>query len=308
MSLGRAFSIGSAGAKIPAIGLGTWQSEPNKVRQAVTTAIQAGYRHIDCAWIYRNEDEVGQGIKDSGIERSKLFVTSKLWNNSHQPDKVEQALDETLSNLNLNYLDLYLMHWPVAFGKGKTSDGKPNIDWDLTHDPLPTWQAMEKLVDKGKVKHIGISNFSIQRIQPLLKQARIKPAVNQVELNLQCAQPELVEWCLNHNILVESYSPLGSTGAPQLEDPIVQDIAKQHKVGPANVLISWQVARGCICLPKSITPERIKSNFQDVELTADQVDRLNQRAKEFGLKRTVDPSKAWGVDIFNGEPQSNAKL
>ncbi|KAM0791867.1 hypothetical protein ACM66B_004124 [Microbotryomycetes sp. NB124-2] len=304
MSLGRAFSIGTAGAKIPAVGLGTWQSDPGLVRKAVSTAIKAGYRHIDCAWIYKNENEVGQGIKDSGIDRKDLFLTSKLWNSSHSPERVEKALDETLNNLQVSYLDLYLMHWPVAFGQGKTPSGKPNIDWNLTDDPLPTWRALEALVDKGKVKHIGISNFTVSRAKYLLNKAKIKPAVNQVELNLHCAQPELVQWCLSNGILVESYSPLGSTGAPQMDDPVVKELAEKYNVGPANILISWQVERGCICLPKSVTPERIVSNFKDVKLSKEDVDKINERAKEFGTKRTVDPSKAWGVNIFDDSKPS----
>ncbi|ORY77579.1 NADP-dependent oxidoreductase domain-containing protein [Leucosporidium creatinivorum] len=304
MSLGRTFSIGTHGLKIPAVGLGTWNSAPGQVRTAVATAIAAGYRHIDCAAIYQNESEVGQGIKDAGVAREKLWLTSKLWNSSHSPERVELALDETLKNLGVSYLDLYLMHWPVAFAKGKREDGKPNIDWALTEDPLPTWRALEALVESGKVKHIGISNFTIGRAKRLLAQAKIKPVVNQVELNLRCAQPELVAWSKANGILLEAYSPLGSTGAPQLEDEVVQEIAKAHKVDPANVLISWQIQRGLVVLPKSVTPSRIKSNFQDVELTSAEVDKLEARAKELGESRTVDPSKGWGVKIFEDGPSS----
>lgn len=173
------------------------------------------------------------------------------------------------------------MHWPVAFAKGKTSDGKPNIDWELTNDLLPTWRAMEALVEKGKVREIGVSNVDISRMKKLLAGAKIKPVVNQVELNLRCAQPELVavslsavvtvdqtltpslaQWSAANGILLESYSPLGSTGAPQLDDNVVKSIADAHKVDPANVLISWQVQRGLVCLPKSVTASRIKSNFE----------------------------------------------
>ncbi|GAA5847220.1 hypothetical protein JCM9279_006140 [Rhodotorula babjevae] len=280
--------------RIPAVGLGTWQSEPGQVREAVKVAIQSGYRHIDCAWAYRNEGEVGQGIKDSGVDRKDLFITSKLWNTFHQPEKVAAGLQETLDNLGLDHLDLYLMHWPVAFAN-QPKKGKPEIDWDLTRDPSPTWAAMEKLVEQGKTKHIGVSNFTIGRLEKLIKQAKIKPAVNQIESNLHCAQPDLVQWSHDNGVLLEAYSPLGSTGAPQLTDEVVKSIAEAHGASPAQVLISWQVARGLVVLPKSVTPQRIKENFESVELKADEVDRLNKRSAEFGTKRTVDPSTAWGV-------------
>ncbi|GAA6032988.1 hypothetical protein JCM8097_000086 [Rhodosporidiobolus ruineniae] len=295
MSLQRAFTLGkTAGKQIPAIGLGTWQSKPGEVRSAVKVALDTGYKHIDCAWTYGNEPEVGEGIKDAGVDRDSIWVTSKLWNSFHKPEQVKPALEETLKNLKVGYLDLYLMHWPVAF-KGKDKDGKNIIDWDLTNDPLPTWQAMEALVETGKVKHIGVSNFTVGKMQKLLDKAKIPPAFNQVELNLHCAQPELVKWHQAHDILVESYSPLGSTGAPQMEDPVVVELAKKYDTGPANILISWQVGRGVVVLPKSVTPSRIKSNFQDVELSQEDLAKLEKRAKEFGTKRTVDPSGSWGV-------------
>ncbi|TNY18214.1 putative GCY1-galactose-induced protein of aldo/keto reductase family [Rhodotorula diobovata] len=302
----KTFELAATKIKIPAVGLGTWKSEPGQVRDAVRVAIESGYRHIDCAWAYKNEAEVGQGIRDSGIDRKELFVTSKLWNTFHSPDKVAAGLQETLDNLGLDHLDLYLLHWPVAFAK-QPSKGKPEIDWALTKDVSPTWAAMEKLVEQGKTKHIGVSNFTIGRCEKLLKQAKIKPAVNQVELNLHCSQPELVQWSHDHGILLEAYSPLGSTGAPQLSDSVVKDIAAAHGASPAQVLISWQVKRGIVVLPKSVTPQRIKENFESIDLSADEVSRLNKRASEFGTQRTVDPSKAWGVpDLWKDEP--GAKL
>ncbi|BGP42718.1 hypothetical protein JCM10449v2_006730 [Rhodotorula kratochvilovae] len=293
----KAFQLSSK-LKIPAVGLGTWKSEPGQVREAVRVAIEAGYRHIG-----ENEAEVGQGIKDSGIAREELWITSKLWNTFHSPEKVKIGLQETLDNLGVDYLDLYLMHWPVAF----SSSSGPKIDWPLTNDVSPTWAEMEKLVEQGKTKHIGVSNFTIGRCEKLLKTAKIKPAVNQVELNLHLAQPELVKWSQENNILLEAYSPLGSTGAPQLSDPVVKEIAVAHGATPAQVLISWQAARGIVVLPKSVTPARIKENFEQVELTTEDITRLEQRADELPTKRTVDPSKDWGVpDLWKDD--GGAKL
>ncbi|GAA5895825.1 hypothetical protein JCM6882_001390 [Rhodosporidiobolus microsporus] len=301
MSLSRAFQIGSQGLKIPAVGLGTWKSQPGEVRSAVKVALDTGYKHIDCAWAYKNEKEVGEGIKDSGVDREKVWITSKLWNSFHRPEQVKPALKETLDNLGVGHLDLYLMHWPVAFS-GTDKSGKSIVDWNLTNDVLPTWRAMEELVEEGKVKHIGISNFTIGRTKKLLKKAKIKPAVNQVELNLHCAQYDLVKWHQDNGVLIESYSPLGSTGAPQLSDPLVLELAKKYDTGPANILISWQVARGVIVLPKSVTPERIRSNFREVELETTDVEKLEKRALEFGTQRTVDPSESWGVpDLWKDE-------
>ncbi|GAA5844138.1 hypothetical protein JCM5353_005565 [Sporobolomyces roseus] len=297
MLFSKAFAIGKGGLKIPSIGLGTWKSSPGQVSSAVEVAIKAGYSK-DCAAAYKNENEVGEGIKAGGVSRDELFITSKLWNTEHHPDRVEAALDKTLKELKLSHLDLYLMHWPVAFAEGQGPDGKPKIDWELTNDVSPTWEAMERLQESGKVKNIGISNFTIPKMEKLFKTAKIRPAVNQVELNLHCAQPELVAWAAKNDILLEAYSPLGSTGAPQLEDPIVQELAKKHKTRPANILISWQVYRGVVCLPKSVTPDRIKSNFESVELSLDEVAKLEKHAASFGTKRTVDPSEAWGVKVW----------
>ncbi|GAA5876680.1 hypothetical protein JCM8547_005772 [Rhodosporidiobolus lusitaniae] len=297
MSLGRAFQIGSHGLTIPAVGLGTWKSQPGEVRNAVKVALDAGYKHIDCAWAYGNENEVGQGIKDAGVNREKIWVTSKVFNGNHRPEGVHEALNKTLSDLKVGYLDLYLMHWPVAWKTGPSDGKKPVLDEGFMGDEgiLKTWRVLEELVKDGKVKHIGVSNFTRSKTKALLEKATIKPAVNQVELNLHCAQYDLVKWHQESGVLLEAYSPLGSTGAPQLSDPVVVELAKKHKVNPANILISWQVARGCVVLPKSVTPQRIRSNFEDVELSPEDVNKLEKRATEIGTKRTVDPSEGWGV-------------
>ncbi|KAI5478194.1 hypothetical protein MNV49_005361 [Pseudohyphozyma bogoriensis] len=298
----RSFTIGKEAVKIPAIGLGTWQSPKGEVRNAVSVAIKAGYRHIDCAAIYGNEAEVADGIKDSGVDRKQLWLTSKLWNTHHSPDKVEPALDASLKRLGTDYLDLYLIHWPVAF-KDAPSKQRPDqkivLDDALTKDPMPTWRAMEELVKKGKVKYIGISNFTIEKAQKLYDAATIKPTFNQVELNPACAQPELLAWAKKTGIILEAYSPLGSTGAVYRDDPVFRDIAKEHGVDPANILISWQVERGCVVLPKSVTPSRIISNFIDVKLKPEELAKIDEYVLTLPQVRQVDPSKGWGVKIFD---------
>ncbi|KAK4701722.1 hypothetical protein P7C70_g4511, partial [Phenoliferia sp. Uapishka_3] len=328
---GKTFLLPSGG-KIPAVGLGTWQSPKGEVRNAVKVAIQAGYRHIDCAAIYKNESEVGEGIIDSGIPRSELWLTSKLWNNAHKPDQVEPALNDSLQKLGTDYLDLYIIHWPVAFSvdPSKANGYKPEIDWELTRDPMQTWRVLESLVKKGKLRNIGISNFTAEKAQKLYDQvlplplpsyhsptdslgpkASIKPAVNQVELSLQCPQPDLLAWAKKTGVLLQAYSPLGSTGATHRDDPVVKEIAATHKVDPANILISWQVQRGAVVLPKSVTESRIIANFKDVELTKAEVEKLEKRSMELPFVRAVDPSEAWGVTIYeSGEakPKEKSKL
>lgn len=191
MSLGKTFALGVNGRRIPAVGLGTWQSERGQVSNAVAVAIKGGYRHIDAAWIYGNEEEVGEGIRKGGLPRDQLFITSKLWNTFHDPSTVEGTLRETLKRLDVDYLDLYLMHWPVAQKKNPAGKGVV-VDMNLTLDHLPTWRAMESMVEQGLVREIGVSNFTIGRLEKLMKQAKIQPSVNQVELNLRCAQPALL--------------------------------------------------------------------------------------------------------------------
>ncbi|KAF8607340.1 hypothetical protein BDV93DRAFT_603951 [Ceratobasidium sp. AG-I] len=293
-----------SGDRIPSVALGTWKSDHGQVGNAVKVALKSGYRHIDGAWAYRNEDEVGQAIKDSGIDRKDLWLTSKLWNSFHKPEDIEPVLDETLSKLQTDYLDLYLIHWPVAFDKPGPK-GETRINHDLTENPLPTWKKLEELVAKGKIRNIGVSNFNIRRITNLTNapDIKIKPAINQVELNYFNPQPELVKWSKENGVLLEAYSPLGSNDqvGESLKNPTVVAIAEELEITPAQVLISWHVQRGTVVLPKSVTSCRIEENLQVFKLPDAQFEKLEKAATSHPPHRVVDPSKSWGLDIFEDE-------
>ncbi|MEM6434789.1 MAG: aldo/keto reductase [Cyanobacteria bacterium P01_D01_bin.115] len=275
------------GDQMPMLGLGTWKSAPGDVYQAVKAAVQAGYRHIDCAHIYGNEAEIGQALSElfgeGVITREQLWITSKLWNNDHAPDAVRPALETTLANLQLDYLDLYLIHWPVAL--------QPDAQFPLTPekmislDDLPlltTWQAMESLVDAGRCRHIGVSNVSRPKLQTLLDAARMKPEMNQIELHPYLQQPALLTFCQQHDIHLTAYSPLGSKDRPDslkaadepmlLADPAIGAIAQRHGITPAQVLISWALHRGTAVIPKSTSPERIRENLAAASVSLSEAD------------------------------------
>lgn len=265
------------GQQMPAVGLGTWRSDPGLVKQAVLTALDCGYRHIDCAAAYGNEREVGEALTErvgpgKPLRREDVFVTSKLWNTKHHPDDVEEACKKSLSDLGLSYLDLYLMHWPMAFQRGdeqlpKRPDG--TIYYDDTHY-RDTWAAMEKLVDQGLVKAIGLSNFNARQIDDILSIAKHKPVLNQVECHPYLIQTQLITYCRSRGLAVTAYSPLGSPDRPWytpgepclLDDPRVVNMAKHYNKTSAQVIIRWHLQRGVVCIPKSINPSRIKQNIE----------------------------------------------
>ncbi|KAI1276348.1 Aldo/keto reductase-like protein [Xylaria sp. FL0933] len=308
------------GMEMPAIGLGTWQSAPGEVAAAVTYALKVGYKHIDAAYCYGNEDEVGAGIKaaiDSGyVTRSEIFVTTKLWNT--YSSRAELGLDKSLKALGLDYVDQFLVHWPVGMNPHgnddkfpKLPDGSRDIVWD--HDHTATWKQMEALLDTGKTRSIGVCNYSKPYLEQLLKTAKVVPAVNQIENHPALPQQEVVDFCKEKGIHVVAYSPLGSTGGPLMKAEPVLKVAERKGVSASTVLLSYHVARGITVLAKSVTESRIKANLEIVDLDADDMKILNDYSESlvkagkveryvyppFGIKFGF-PDKPGGRSMPNG--------
>lgn len=275
------------GDTLHAIGLGTWKASGNEVKNAVKEALYTGYRHIDTAAAYGNEEAIGEALAEvfaeGKIHREDVFITSKLWNDSHAEGQVIPAILESLKKLKLDYLDLYLIHWPVAFRNGIDSPRKP-ADY-LTPEEAPistTWTQMETAKKSGYARHIGVSNFSDIKLKELVSKANIKPEMNQIELHPLLQQNELLSYCKAENINVTAYSPLGSGDRSDsmkgkdepnlLEIKIIKEIARKHNASAGQILINWHTQRGCAAIPKSTSPEHIAENFKAASLELDNND------------------------------------
>ncbi|ORY70184.1 NADP-dependent oxidoreductase domain-containing protein [Pseudomassariella vexata] len=307
------------GVKVPGLGFGTFANEGAKGEsyKAVKEALKIGYRHFDCAWFYGNEAEVGEAFRDyfkenPSVKREDLFICTKVWNHLHEPEDVKWSLDNSLQNFGLDYVDLFLVHWPIAAEKDEKHnpkigvDGKYIIKKDLTENPEPTWRAMEEIYANGKAKAIGVSNWTIDGLKQLLSFAKVKPTVNQIEIHPFLPNDAVVKFCQENDILPEAYSPLGSqdqvptTGEKVRTNKTLNEVADRSGHTLAQVLLAWGIRRGYVVLPKSSTPSRIESNFQVPELSDADFEAVNSVAKGRHT-RFVNMKDTFGYNVWPDE-------
>ncbi|MFB9128671.1 aldo/keto reductase [Paraburkholderia dipogonis] len=280
----RKIALDHGGGRMPALGFGTLIPDAATTTSATRDALEAGYRHFDCAERYRNEREVGDalraGLAAGGIAREEIFVTTKLWNSNHRRERVEPAFDASLERLGLDYLDLYLIHTPFAFKPGDEQDPRDE-NGDVIYDKgvtlLDTWSAMEDLVDRGRCRAIGLSDIGLDELRPLYESARIKPAVVQVEAHPYLPETELLEFCKENGIVFLAFAPLGHGIRPgPLEDPVILQIAERIGKTPAQVLLAWAIQRGGALLTTPRTAVRARENFDIAALPAEAFDEINR--------------------------------
>lgn len=270
------------GVDIPALGFGVWQMEDLKeCENAVIKAIQTGYRMIDTAAIYQNETAVGTAVKNSGVDREELFITSKVWVQDHGYEKAKSAFQRTLNRLQMDYLDMYLIHWPYG-------------------DFLGTWKALEELYKEGKIKAIGVCNFTVEKLEELKANSTVLPVINQIELHPVFQQKELQVYDRENNIITQPWSPLGNGNANLLSNAELKAIAEKYNKTVAQVILRWHLQEGFVVIPKSVTPSRIEENFNvfDFELTADEMNVV--RSLDTGKRLFFDPKDPeWEQKMLN---------
>jgi 2,5-diketo-D-gluconate reductase A len=265
------------GNSIPQLGFGVFQIDPGETAEAVGKALDVGYRHIDTAEMYGNEKEVGEGIRASGVDRGDVFVTSKLNNGYHEPDDARKAFETTLTDLEFDYLDLFLIHWPLP----------TRYDGDF----VSTWKALEEFKQDGRARSIGVSNFQVPHLERLAAETDVTPAVNQIEIHPYFVNAEVYDHCNEVGIEVEAWSPIAQGGV--LEDPAITEIAERLGKTPAQVTLRWHIERGNIVFPKSTTPERIEENFElfDFELEPDDIEKITALDKGEEGRTGPNPDK-----------------
>lgn len=260
------------GVDMPWLGLGVYQASPGRIAQsAVRESLALGYRLIDTAKLYRNEADVGQAVRDSGLPRDEVFVTTKLWNTDHGYDATLRAFEHSRRELGLDLVDLYLIHWPVAGARPET------------------WKAMEELYAQGKARAIGVSNYMVHHLNELLRDAKVVPAVDQVEMNPFLPQRELQAFCASHGIRLEAYSPL--TKGRRLGDPRLAAVARKHGKTPAQTLLRWCLQVGAVAIPKSVRPERLRENSEIFDFSLDAGDLRALDALDESLHTSWDPTR-----------------
>jgi diketogulonate reductase-like aldo/keto reductase len=271
--------------ELPAAGFGTLIPDPVVTRQATKTALETGFRHLDCAERYRNEEAVGDAIqealKTATLERDDLFVTTKLWNTNHRPERVKRAFDASRERLQIDYVDCYLIHTPFAFKAGDEQDPRDEhgrVVYDNGITLLDTWRALERLADEGHCKSIGLSDITLERLREIVAAARIKPAVVQVESHPYLPEWELLEFCRKHGIVVQAFAALGHAMEPSaLKDPVITAIAARVQKTPAQVVLAWAVQRGTAFLTTSTKPQRIRESFDISALPEDAMQEIRER-------------------------------